>query len=72
MTHPHSTPADESRELDLTSRWANTPGSYSLPGSCSNCGWIGTLKLSKGYEAPRGRRKACCPNCGCKAVSAHA
>lgn len=48
---------------------------YTLPGSCSNCGWSGTLSIPKGTKAP-GRRTSFipdgeeCPRCGCRTVTA--
>lgn len=56
--------------LDLTTKWRKK-GTYTLPGSCHNCGWTGRLLLSRGSEAPA-HYPACqaaeCPRCGCRTV----
>jgi rRNA maturation protein Nop10 len=50
-------------------------GFYSLSGSCSNCGWTGTLSIPRGSKAP-GRKfdhssdAEDCPRCGCRTVTA--
>ncbi len=59
-----------SKTLDLRVSW-KTDGTYRLPGSCVNCGWEGTLLLSRGSEAPRHfptYNAAQCEKCGCKTV----
>jgi hypothetical protein len=43
---------------------------YTLPRTCSNCGWIGRLVIAKGHRAPGGFDSARCPVCDCKTVSA--
>lgn len=59
--------------LDLRSSWRKD-GDYTLPGRCSNCGWTGTLILSRGSRAPRlhgpSYNCATCERCGCKAIGA--
>lgn len=59
--------------LDLRLSWRKE-GEYTMPGSCSNCGWKGTLILSKGSEAPTGGpvyHSAKCKNRGCRRVRAN-
>ena len=56
--------------LDLTLEWRKD-GTYDVEGSCVNCGWTGTLTLSRGSETPRhfpAYKAARCTKCGCKAV----
>jgi hypothetical protein len=58
------------KDLDLTLEWRKD-GTYTVPGSCANCGWEGRLTLSRGSEAPShfpGYKAARCGRCGCKSV----
>lgn len=42
-------------------------GSYTLPATCSNCGWAGDVRLRKGQRRPS-IIKPKCPTCGCTTV----
>ena len=37
-------------------------GSYRVGASCTNCGWKGTLEITKGHEFSRWTN---CPRCDC-------
>lgn len=67
-------PSTEERELDLRLSWKDGHQTYTMPGSCSNCGWSGRLILSFGSEAPSHGlhyKAARCGRCGCKTVGAN-
>lgn len=63
--------------LDLSREGSET---YDVPGGCQNCGWSGTVRITKGEEAPgrglpmtRGggaAPRARCEVCGCRQVVA--
>ena len=41
-------------------------GSYDVKVICSNCGWEGTLRLSKGHQFSCYSKD--CPSCGCSCL----
>ena len=61
----------DAKELDLTCGECKDSGTYTLPGSCSNCGTDFVLVISRGHEAPFWGAWAYCPNCGCRRVSGY-
>lgn len=62
-------PAKFEREIDATCPGCSETDTYTMPGTCSNCGQDYTVKLTKGHERPGGFFGALCPACGCSKVS---
>jgi hypothetical protein len=57
--------------LDISCKMAccAEKGTYTLPGSCSNCRKEYMLVMTRGHEKPDMFIGARCPNCGCDRVS---
>jgi hypothetical protein len=44
-------------------------GRYYVAAHCTNCGWKGEMRITKGHEAWRVRSQAKCPRCKCRSVA---
>ena len=40
-------------------------GTYDVPAACINCGWLGSVRQSRGHAGYRWE----CPRCGCRDVA---
>jgi rRNA maturation protein Nop10 len=60
------TPVDE---IDSTFSFDTHKETYTMPGSCSNCGRKYRVKITKGHSKPSWSFPLDCPHCGCRAVS---
>ncbi len=57
-------PAEQKAIQDLCGHWdCKTKGTYTLRATCRNCGWSGSLELTRGHTFDSFRE---CPKCGCR------
>lgn len=56
-------------DCQCSHRNCETVGVYHVEARCSNCGWEGVARCTKGHEKPSRARLRKCPRCGCQEVT---